>query len=230
MSEHLTLEHFQRQREQGQLTLALVGMSNVGKSYWAHRLADTGFQVYDCDAAIETELRRELSSHIESGIGGVARWMGQPYETHYAAAQAHYLSLEAAGLEHALSELETMSPHNYVLDTTGSVVHLPEPLLERMQDLTTVVYLRPRDGAIQKMYNEYFKLPKPVVWGDVYKQNPGEDGELSTKRLYPSLLAHRTKKYKQIATVTLPLEDLKHIDDGARFLDAIERNLNTSRE
>ena len=106
MKERLRYQQFTRQREQGQLALALVGMSNVGKSLWAGRLAESGFSVYGCDAEIEQQLAPELLNHgYMGGLAEVARWMGQPYAPQFAANQQRYLQLEAKALQSKLGQI-----------------------------------------------------------------------------------------------------------------------------
>ena len=49
----LTKPEFENLFVSGNLKVSLIGMSNVGKTYWAKRLADTGFLHVNCDALIE---------------------------------------------------------------------------------------------------------------------------------------------------------------------------------
>lgn len=224
MTERLRHYHlFTRQREQGQLALALVGMSNVGKSLWAARLAESGFSVYGCDDEIKHQLAPELQEQgFTGGLVDVARWMGQPYDQRFAATQARYLALESESLVHAL---EQHTDGNRVIDTTGSVVHLHPSLLEALRASTTVVHLAATADMREAMYQQYIAHPKPVVWGAAYSPRHNEPPEVALKRLYPALLAYRTQRYERIAHATITRNQLLQIPDTEAFLDAIEQDL-----
>ncbi len=224
MTERLHQRHiFTRQRQQGQLALALVGMSNVGKSLWAGRLAESGFAVYGCDDEIERRLAPELqAAGYTGGLADVARWMGQPYDPQFAATQARYLTLEGESLARAL---EQTTNGNRVIDTTGSVIHLDTELLKTLREQTTVVHLAANADMQAEMYQQYLTHPKPVVWGDSYQPLNGELPEAALKRLYPALLARRNHSYGQLAHATITREQLLRMDSTQVFLDAIEQSL-----
>lgn len=224
MTERLRQHHlFTHQRQQGRLALALVGMSNVGKSLWAGRLAESGFTVYGCDDEIERRLTPELqAAGYTGGLADVARWMGQPYDPQFATTQARYLALEGESLARAL---EQTSEGNHVIDTTGSVIHLGTELLKTLRKRTTVVHLAANADMQAEMYQQYLAHPKPVVWGDNYQPLDGELPEAALKRLYPALLARRNRSYRQLAHATITREQLLQMDSTKAFLDAIEQSL-----
>jgi dephospho-CoA kinase len=143
MSERLTTQNFSRHREHGMVALSLVGMSNVGKSYWSRLLGRRDFEVVCCDDKIEEQLGSELHTlGYSGGIRDVARWMGQPYDQQFAKNQARYLQLETEVTTQAMEDIdEERHIGNVVVDTTGSVVHLEPALRRRIQEVTTVVYL-----------------------------------------------------------------------------------------
>lgn len=224
MTERLHQRHlFTYQRQQGRLALALVGMSNVGKSLWAGRLAESGFTVYGCDDEIERGLTPELqAAGYTGGLADVARWMGQPYDPQFAATQAHYLALEGESLTRAL---EQTSEGNHVIDTTGSVIHLGTELLKTLRVQTTVVHLAANADMQAEMYQQYLAHPKPVVWGDSYQPLDGELPEAALKRLYPTLLARRNRSYRQLAHATITRDKLLQLTSTEVFLDAVELSL-----
>lgn len=228
MAEKLTFHNFQRKREQGSIALSLVGMSNVGKSYWSNRLhEESGFLTYGCDDEIEVQLENELRVQgYGGGIADVAHWMGQPYDPQFPAAQARYLELEADVTRQALDSLESGDKNrNFVLDTTGSVVHLDPSLRRSVKGQTTVVYLEATPEMQEEMFRRYMEHPKPVVWGDIYKSNENEDRLKSLSRLYPILLAHRSTLYDQMADVTITREDAESLRDSEDFLEHIRYSL-----
>lgn len=225
MAERLTHREFTRQRQQGEAALALVGMSNVGKSHWSARLRDDcEFRVYGCDDEIEARLGPELQAlGYEGGIADVARWMGQPYDPQFQAAQAEYVRLEAEVTRQALES--SVPGTNTVIDTTGSVVHLEASLRETLSAQTTVVYLQATPDMQAEMFRRYIEQPKPVVWGDIYRPEAGEDNSAALRRLYPDLLMCRSALYQQMAHVTIPQNDLAALQGGEEFLEYIGRAL-----
>ena len=228
MKERLQYLQFTRQREQGRLALALVGMSNVGKSLWAGRLAESGFSVYGCDAEIEQQLAPELLNHgYMGGLAEVARWMGQPYAPQFAANQQRYLQLEAKALQDALTWHQETPQGNTVVDTTGSVVHLDPELLQALRQHTTIIHLAANPDMQQELYRQYLAHPKPVVWGDIYQPLDGELPEAALRRLYPTILAHRSQQYNRIAHATISHNQLLDLASTEDFLDTIQHNLAT---
>ena len=226
MKERLQYQQFTRQREQGRLALALVGMSNVGKSLWAGRLAESGFSVYGCDDEIEQQLAPELLNHgYMGGLAEVARWMGQPYAPQFAANQQRYLQLEAKALQDALTRHQEALQDNTVIDTTGSVVHLSPALLEALRQHTTIIHLAANPDMQQELYRQYLAHPKPVVWGDIYQPLDGELPEAALRRLYPTLLAHRAQQYNRIAHATITRDQLLGLASAEDFLDTVQHNL-----
>ena len=223
MKERLQFQQFTHQREQGQLALTLVGMSNMGKSLWAGRLAESGFTVYGCDDEIVQQLESELQAEgYAGGLTDVAHWMGQPHEPQFPARQARYLGLEHQSLGRAL---ELKSDSNRVIDTTGSVVHLDADLLQTLHRQTTVVYLAATPSMQEEMYRQYLAHPKPVVWGNSYRPHDNESSAAALQRLYPELLAHRSHLYTRIAHATLTRDQLLHARTGEDFLDVVQHSL-----
>ena len=123
--------------------LVLVGMSGVGKSFWARRLAEQrGFVRHDCDGEIGARLSSIVTPAAgEEPVHALGRWMGMPWSGGYAAREARYLALEEDVTRAALEATRSGSrPH--VIDTTGSVVYLGDALLDGLRSRGRVVYLR----------------------------------------------------------------------------------------
>lgn len=195
--------------------LVLVGMSGVGKSFWARRLAEQrGFVRHDCDG----EIGARLSSIVqvapgEEPVHALGRWMGMPWTAGYAEREAHYLALEEAVTRDALeASLTGERPH--VIDTTGSVIYLPDPLIERLRTSGRVVYLRTPHERREAMLRRYLEEPKPVVWGAAFRAAPGEPPEDALPRCYASLLAWRDARYAALAHVVLDGAALEADDPG----------------
>ncbi|MEK7623365.1 MAG: hypothetical protein AAB408_01700 [Patescibacteria group bacterium] len=79
----LSKQQFDSAHREQRLVLTLIGMSNVGKSFWSQKLADVGFSRYCCDDLIETKLAPQLLAQGYKGIADVAAWLGLPYEPQF---------------------------------------------------------------------------------------------------------------------------------------------------
>lgn len=194
--------------------LCLVGMSGIGKSFWAKRLAERGFVRHDCDGAIGEHLSELVTpAPGEEPVHALGRWMGMPWTAGYAAREARYLALEEQVTREAL-ERALSTPGRHVIDTTGSVVYLPSPLLERLRASCRVVYLRTPEARREAMLRRYLEEPKPVVWGQSFAAGPDEEPEAALPRCYAELLAFRDRRYAALAHVVLDGAALEANDPG----------------
>lgn len=192
----LTAAEFDRKTAQNQLRIALIGMSNIGKSYTAQRIAKTsGFSCYDVDAQIQAKLGKNTMS-------AMAEWMGHPYSDGYAEKSAEYLNLEAD-----LSLAANQGKGNLVLDTSGSVVHIPQKNKISLNNSYLIVYIEANDADIDTLIDRYFKYPKPTIWGDCYHVIDGKSAQDSLVSCYPDLLAHRAKLYAELSNITIKAAD-----------------------
>ncbi|GJD10718.1 hypothetical protein Gasu2_48940 [Galdieria sulphuraria] len=116
---NLSRREFDDLLKQSQLRICLVGMSNCGKTLRSLQLAQQfGFERFCVDDKIEQQISNVLQVQgYSSGIEGVAKWMGYPFEERFYRNQELYLK------------------RSFVLDTT--VVHLeaPEDMLQEMIQL-----------------------------------------------------------------------------------------------
>jgi shikimate kinase len=180
------------------MVLVLVGMSGVGKSFHAAALARRGFVHHDIDADIAGRVP-ELATPLpgERPVETVGRWMGMPWtESHFEREEA-YLALEADLTAVALER--AAEPGEHVIDTTGSAVHLPDPLKSRIHALSVVVYLDAGPHAERALLDRYLREPKPVIWGQAWAPRPDETPEATLARCYPELLSRRDRLYRALA-------------------------------
>lgn len=180
--------------------LTLVGFSGSGKSHLARRLAaERGYRHLDCDLRIEEKLASSLPRD-GSGTRRLANWLGQPYDLGFPGRQQRYFFAEQEVLSEMLDDLANApSEAPTVIDTTGSVIYVEGPLLERLRDISTVVYLRIAAEDEQAMFEQYLADPKPVLWQQVYQQLPGESRAEALRRCYPQLIAQRSELYERLA-------------------------------
>lgn len=195
------------------MRLCLVGMSGVGKSFWAKRLAARGFVRHDCDGEIGARLGTILTPEPgEEPVHALGRWMGMPWSECYAEREARYLALEESVTRMALEASETEA--DSVIDATGSVIYLSDALRAELRERCRVVYLRTPDERRDAMLRRYLEEPKPVVWAGAFRAREGERPEDALPRCYAELLAIRDARYRAMAHVTLDGADLEGRDPG----------------
>lgn len=205
------------------IKLSLIGMSGAGKSHWAHKMGAAGLRVISIDDRIEKKLSSELAAGGYKGIGGVAAWMGWPDQPTYREREQKYLAYEIQSMNEALDEIEASGNEGILLDTTGSVVYTGDAVCRRLQALTTVVYLAVPSAEEETLIARYLSDPKPVLWGDQFKQSPGESAKEAVARCYPQLIAHRKKLYEGYAHRTVSLARLEGMKLDARgFLELLD--------
>lgn len=197
----LSAAQFDHLMESGSLAICFVGMSNCGKSYWSRQLHERlKFDLLSVDKHIEGKLHRILQADGHVGIDGLAAWMGFPSDARFAKNQATYLLAE----EDITGKATPSIGRNSVLDTTGSVVYLAEDTRNRLVQDYLVVHLEASDDLLEVMTDNYFKTPKPVVWGDCFNWLTDETANEALRRCYPSLLRDRRDRYGSMAHITLP--------------------------
>jgi hypothetical protein len=109
------------------------------------------------------------------------------------------------------------------LDTTGSVVYTGEEICRRMQNLTTVVYLRASAEEEKLLIARYLSDPKPVLWGDHFERLPGESTLDAIAGCYPKLLTYRKQLYERYAHRIVPMDLMWNVKVDARgFLEYVE--------
>lgn len=192
----ISRQQFDAQYADRTLKLAFVGMSNIGKSHWSEAMGESlDFERYGVDDHIAQSLGLD-------GMEGMVKWMGYPFEDRYKHTQAEYLVQEEA-----LTRFNGWKPNiNTVLDTTGSVVHLSDGVLEYLQQEYVVVLFDTSLSFLDEMIEEFFRTPKTIVWGDQFQPLEDELGIDTLRRCYPALLEYRINKYRDIADIVLPGE------------------------
>ncbi|MCR4328339.1 MAG: hypothetical protein NUV53_02360 [Patescibacteria group bacterium] len=204
------------------MSLTLMGMSNVGKSFWRKRFENAGFTSFSCDDRIELGLSPHLQANGYKGIQDVARWMGQPYETRYKECAALYLAEETSAMNEAILMLQD-SRGNVVIDTTGSSIYAEEVIFKKLKSMSTMVALDAPESLREKLYRDYLLEPKPVIWGDRYIPHPHESPQEALARCYLELLRSRNAMYKRYADVVLEYGELRTPGFGVdQFLAKIE--------
>ncbi len=184
--------------------IALVGMSGTGKSHWSHLLAQAGFARIGCDDGIAARLAAEVGAPTGEYFN-MGQWMGFPYEEHYPQRAARYLYHEQALMAEIVAQMDAAPPQaDVVIDTTGSVIYVPDATLSGLRRVTRIIYLAPPLDAFDAMLHAYLANPRPVLWNGHFRPADGESPEQTFARCYPHLLASRDQLYRQISHTVIP--------------------------
>jgi shikimate kinase len=207
----LSRPDFERRYAEGELRIALVGMSNIGKSYTGMRLATAfDFELIEVDKLI-----REQLGHDD--MDAFAAWQGQPYSDGYADREAESKRLESAATQNALGR----TVGNAVLDTTGSVIYIDKSVQENLINDWYIIHIRASDDAVERLKTQYFKQPKPLMWNGHFHQHPDQDPDDAILECYPKLLASRAKDYAALADTTIESDVI--LDTNLTIQDILER-------
>lgn len=214
------MKKFQQKLEQGNAAIALIGMSNIGKTFLSKALEANGFARISCDDRIEAMLAEFLQPLGYEGIEAVSQWMGQPYDEQYSQTQQNYLNCERRSLEEIYGR-DHDGDGNLVIDTTGSFVHLDEDFCEQMGEYALRVYVKASEELKKEMFEKYLQEPKPVVFGDQFSRLEGESDLEALGRSYRGLLDFREKLYEENADVVIERSEIPHNCSGEQFLNLI---------
>ena len=182
-----------------------MGMSGSGKTYWSIKLAACGFRRFCCDDMIAEKLATDLT-RPDGNILELGEWMKFPYEPEHKERASKYLSYEAETLNEIINTIESQKDNpekKIVVDTTGSVIYTSRKALEKLCDLTTVVYLSIPPEVQERMLKAYVAESRPVLWRDAFHKEPEENNEEALRRCYPILLFARERLYERYADVTI---------------------------
>ncbi len=197
--EQLKPEEFDAHLSAGTLRLGFIGMSNAGKSYRSKKLRDEkSFLWYQVDEEIQRALG--LKDMAEISV-----WLGYPTSPTYPECEKKYLELEREFTRQA--SMNTRGK-NFVFDTTGSVAHMDAETLDILRQNCLLVHLDVGEGKIGQMMERFFQKPKPVAWCGHFFLRPEESEEAALRRCYPELLKMRLAKYRDLAHVTVPAEEV----------------------
>jgi len=189
----LSSKNFLLGRKNKTLKLAFVGMSNIGKSHTAKRIADAfEFKLIEVDKLIWEKLGHDSMEEF-------ADWQGHPYEEGYAERESLSIEMETLATDKAIE----MSDGATVLDTTGSVIYIDPAIRRKIKESFYVVHIKAEPRDLERLKWDYFDNPKPLIWGRQYKAKPGLSDRENIFECYPRLLMSRAKEYAAMADVTV---------------------------
>ena len=199
----LARAEFERRWKANNLRVSLIGMSNIGKSWLAARLAAAlGIAVVEVDGFIRARLDK-------GSMADFAKWLGHPNTSGYAEREARSLALEDAATLDALDTLEAPA----ILDTTGSVIYCPKACA-RLPRETFTVYLRASAAQRKTLEALYFSHPKPLNWAGHFEAREGELFGDAVARCYPALLDSRDQDYLALADHVVDAETIYATEDA----------------
>src|SRR5215213_9905961 len=130
------------------MKITLIGMSNVGKSHWAKELGKKGFHIIHADRIIAQKI----------GTENLSSWLGQPYDSEYKKKSELFLANEKETIIEILNKIENSSKdENAVIDPGGSIIYLEKQVLQKLKNLTKVVYLEAPINVVQEMSELYLR-------------------------------------------------------------------------
>ncbi|MGB6231374.1 MAG: shikimate kinase [Litorimonas sp.] len=198
---------FEARYRSGTLKLALIGMSNIGKSFSGMRLATHyDFTLIEVDRLIWEALG-------ETDMDAFAAWQGQPYSEGYAERERESIARESEATRRSL-RTEARNP---LLDTTGSVIYTDEDVLRKLSDDWYTVYIEAAPDHLERLKSQYFAQPKPLAWNGHYRKRQGMNETESLLASYPDLLASRADAYAALADRTVSSGDILVPDVAALF-------------
>ena len=184
--------------------ITLIGMSGLGKSHWSKVLEGYGYRRLCCDDVITDRIFGSKNNEQDKDVG---EWMGFPHDPGYKKREKAYLSLEIEVLQEFIVRMDQSGPdEKMVIDTTGSAPYAGNEIMNRLSDLSCIVYLAASPEYYSEMLERYITVPRPVLWGDKYEQRQSESFKDGLKRSYGELLTYRDSLYKKWAHYTIPYE------------------------
>ncbi|HEU4323856.1 MAG TPA: AAA family ATPase [Roseiflexaceae bacterium] len=200
------------------MIIGFIGMSGVGKSHWAAKLGALGFARIHTDEQIEERLRADPRAGSLPPEGSGA-WMGFPDQPGYAEREALFLEHEAEVLRAtaALVADHARRGQDLVVDMGGSVIYADPGLLEAIRRIARLVYFTIPPEVHRSMLEDYFRNPKPLVWGGAFQPLPGEPRKQTFARCYSQLIGFRADRYAAWADLQLPYAFYRqpHLDAAA---------------
>ncbi len=185
------------------MRIGLIGMSCVGKTYWAEQLALLGYECLHCDDLIAANLGAELQRPFTS-LYDIGAWLGFPYDAGYREREEQYLRCEAAVLRDILATLQTgTAPAKLVIDMGGSSIYAGAELFAQLRQFVTIAYLALSEAAHGQMLTDYLEHPRPLIWRGLFSQAAAEGRQDALARSYSQLIGFREQLYATYSDIRI---------------------------
>lgn len=185
------------------MALTFIGFSGSGKSHYSRVLErDYAWSRIDCDTLILHALNSKENINLIT-LPEIASWHGSPSDPDFPRRDRLLLDLEHQVMLNILEE--NQFTRHTVIDTSGSFVLLPEDTILKFKAMSKIIHFRYEDIDIDRMIEQYFIDPKPVIWQHLYQPREGEEYLDSIKRCYVDLVQYRRKLYDKYADITIDI-------------------------
>lgn len=241
--------------DQPRKAITLIGMSGVGKSHTACKLADWGWHNYSCDYLIGTHYLKEAVrgdgvmspdniaslSDFVGQIGGQDK--GGVGLEEFRRRQRLYYEAECAVLRDIGKGLDAAANRNFVNDSSGSLCEVEdETILAQVGAKTLFVYLKAGQEDHPAILARAVECPKPLYFPPAFfdanlKEYCSDFGIAGVEDItpgaflswiFPRLFQSRLPKYQRLADrygVTIPAAKVNAVASEADFLDLIAQAL-----
>ncbi len=199
--------------------LCLIGMSGVGKSFWAEKFHAKDYQVVSCDQLICEHILQKIDSN-EKIISCLGTWLGFPWQAGFNQREAIYLDLENEymfDLSSKISELPTL------LDSTGSLIYCSSKTLHQVKSNFLVIYLKLSSEQTEKIISSYSSNPRPILWNNHFPKELDTPTALEIKQQLKLLINERETRYQDLADLTILNEELQFCQNAEDLLLLIKK-------
>jgi shikimate kinase len=202
------------------MKIGFIGMSGVGKTFWATKLASSGFVCHHCDDSIVSRLQKEVDIPM-TNLYDIGKWMGMPYDKGFAEKEKLHIKVEnEILLELAESVYNSPPDENIVIDTAGSAIYADKNTLNKLKKAVLLIYLSITPEVHTQMLEEYVQRPMPLIWNGIFFKLPDETNETALRNNYPKLIAYREKLYEEFSDIKI--EYKIHRQTGLSVKDFLE--------
>lgn len=235
--------------------ITLIGMSGVGKTHTACRLAEWGWHNYSCDYLIGTQYLKEAvrsdGAMSPDNIASLSDFVGQIGATdkggvgleEFRRRQRLYYEAECAVLRDIGKGLDAAANRNFVNDSSGSLCEVEDQtILAQVGAKTLFVYLKAGQEDHPAILARAVECPKPLYFPPAFfdanlKEYCEEFGIAGVEEIapgaflswvFPRLFQSRLPKYQRLADlygVTIPAGAVCAVSSESEFLDLIARTL-----
>ncbi len=194
--------------------LGFIGPSGIGKTTSSTALAK--YLGIERIAADEEIAKRLVEEGLILSVDKMGEWLGRPFVENYGELVpcgkflAHckkYLELEREVVDEVLDRVEVENSQPLIIDTSGSMVLLPEETRNRLREVCHIVYLQ-GGGNDNELADRYVADSKPVVSERSFSANPFISLDDNLRQWYLDELMYRWELYVEMAEgyVSLPFE------------------------
>ncbi len=243
----LTAEEFLAQPHKA---ITLIGMSGVGKSYLANKMAGWGWVNYSCDDLIsEKYLKNELDGDDADAMDALSKFVGRIgnagkgglVRDEFKRRQQLYYDAECQALRDMLPALDEAHgrKNSFINDSAGSLCEIEDKeLIAAIGEKTLFVYLKVGQEDHKELLQRAIEYPKPLYFPPTFFRERlahyMDDLDVSSvedvepdeflRWVFPYLFESRLPKYKSLANefgVTVQVSDFKDVPNEGAFLKVV---------